>query len=184
MNIERVTESTQAGKDTHEHIGYRKAFAHACLQNPPYDGQCILDLFARTCPWGTIRNDLNSVFIEKGFTTHCYDALDLLKELPRDSVDIVLLDPLFSDRMNQDKYDWHDEVGPKSLYTNPKYMPDLGKEISRITRAGGVVVKAGFNSNPPASGFSFDRAYLSHYGASRNDVIYSVWIRTQTTLGV
>lgn len=179
MNFTRITESTISGKDTHEHQGYQKAFGIACALNPPYDGHCIVDLFARTCPWGTIRNDLNPTFKEEGFTTHVMDALELLKSLEVGTVDIILLDPPFSDRMNQDKYD---EVGPTSLYTNPKYMSDLGKEISRVLRAGGIVVKAGFNSNAPGKNLDLYQVFLSHYGASRNDVIFTVWENRQSRL--
>ena len=179
MTIIRVTESTRSGKDTHEHKGYKMAFQDACYMNPPYDGHVIVDLFARRCPWGTIRNDLNVAFLEDGFTNSCTDALNLLQTLEVGSVDIILLDPPFSDRMNTDKYE---EVGPVSLYTNPKYMSDLGKEIARVLRSGGIVVKAGFNSNAPGKDLYLTNAYLSHYGASRNDVIFSVWENKQYRL--
>jgi hypothetical protein len=178
-NIERITESTGATKGTHEHLGYRRAFADACRLNPPYDGHVIVDLFARMCPWGTIRNDLNPTFKDEGFTTHAMDAIALLKTMEIGSADIILLDPPFSDRMNQDKYG---DIGPASLYTNPKYMSDLGEEIGRVLRAGGILVKAGFNSNRPHKNFGLCELYLSHYGASRNDVIFSVWENRQSRL--
>lgn len=179
MIISRISESTGAASGTHEHLGYRRAFFDACQENPPYEGHVIVDLFARMCPWGTIRNDLNPQFLEEGFTTHAMDAIALLKTMEMGSVDIILLDPPFSDRMNQDKYE---SVGRASLYTDPRYMSDLGKEIGRVLRAGGVVVKAGFNSNRPSKDLELCSIYLSHYHASRNDVIFSVWRQEQTRL--
>jgi hypothetical protein len=181
ITINRFHESTGASKGTHEHRGYARAFQDACYLNPPHSvaNHTIVDLFARKCPWGTIRNDLNPQFLEEGFTTHAMDAIALLKSMDMDSVDIVLMDPPFSDRMNQDKYE---NVGSASLYTNPKYMSDLGKEIARVTKKGGIVVKAGFNSNRPHKNFTLCNLYLSHYGASRNDVIFSVWENSQYRL--
>ena len=175
--ISHIEESTGAGKDTHTHRGFRKAFQDACALNPPYKGQMIVDLFARRCPWGTLRNDLDADYLEQGFTTHSMDAIDFLCTMNSNSADIIILDPPFSDRMNEDKY-----VGRASLYTDPKYMSDLGKQIMRVLRPGGIVVKAGFNSNRPSRGLVLCSAYLSYYGASRNDVIYSVWRMDQTTL--
>ena len=179
MNIQRISESTGASNGTHEHLGYLRAFADACMLNPPYDGHVIVDLFARMCPWGTIRNDLNPQFLEEGFTTHALDAIALLKTMEMGSADIILLDPPFSDRMNQDKYE---TVGRASLYTDPRYMSELGDEIGRVLRAGGVVVKAGFNSNRPSKNLELSSLYISHYAASRNDVLFSVWLQSQTRL--
>jgi predicted methyltransferase len=176
-------ESTGSGRDTHLHEGYQAAFAYARklmnkinLNNPQ---ELILDLFARQCPWGTIRNDLNNEFLKKGFTNVCKDALQLTKEFKNEEVDIVLLDPPFSTRQATDKYD---EVGRASLYTDPAYMSELGKQCFRILSNGGVIVKAGYNSNPPAQGLTLRAIMLSRYGASRNDVIFTVWQKTQTTL--
>jgi hypothetical protein len=175
--IIRISENTSSGKDTWKHKGYQKAFMEACMINRPARNHLIVDLFARTCPWGHIRNDINQSFFDDGYTTHHDDALEFLRTFTVGSIDILLLDPPFSDRMNKDKY-----VGRANLYTDPKYMSDLGKEIKRVLAEGGVVVKAGFNSNAPSPDLHLVKVFLSHYGACRNDVMYSVWVNTQWRL--
>jgi len=172
-----------SGKDTHLHEGYQAAFAYARklmnkinLNNP---NELILDLFARKCPWGTIRNDLNNKFLKKGFTNVCKDALQLTKEFKNEEVDIILLDPPFSTRQAIDKYE---EVGRSNLYTDPKYMSTLGSECTRILAHNGIIIKVGYNSNAPSKDLTLKALMLSRYGASRNDVIYTVWQKTQTSL--
>ena len=146
MIIERVTESSSANKNTHTHRGYQKSFRYArdnYLHNPNH---IVLDLFARECPWGDIRVDLNPYFQKHNFTNVTADALEYAKETQTNSIDIILLDPPYSERMAKDKYD---EVGTSNLYTNPSYMSNLGKECFRILETGGYIIKAGYNSNLP-----------------------------------
>ena len=178
-------ESPNAGKNTHTHEGYKEAFKYAqtFLPDRGQFDSLIVDLFARKCPWGTVRNDLNPRFLKKGFTNMNKDAIECLNTFERGEVDMILLDPPFSDRMNKDKYD-SSEVGRKSLYTDPKYMVDLGKEINRVLDVGGMIVKAGFNSNKPCQGVIMKGLFLSRYGASRNDVIFTIWQKTQHTLDI
>jgi len=63
-------------------------------------------------------------------------------------------------------------------------MSDMGKQIFRILKPGGYVLKCGFNSNPPAKGFDLLKINLAQFGASRNDIIFSLWVKNQTVLNV
>ena len=135
----------------------------------------VIDPFARTCLWGTRRNDINPIFFGQ-YTTHCMDALEFMKTEATGEAHIVLLDPPFSNRQSEEEY------GTSNLYTNPKYMSDLGKEIFRILKPNGFVIKCGFNSNPPARGFDLVSLSICNMGASRNDILISLWVKNQSSL--
>ena len=135
----------------------------------------ILDPFARKCSWGIKRNDLNPEFFPQ-YTTHCMDALEFLQKEATQKTHMVLLDPPFSDRQSSEEY------GTNNLYANPKYMSDLGKEIFRVLKPNGIVIKCGYNSNPPARGFDLIGLHVCQMGASRNDILISMWKKSQKTL--
>jgi len=183
MKVERISESSSANKDTFTHRGYQ--IAHRFVKEKMLAGKYglgvqydTLDLFARTCPWADFRNDLNPKFKKSGHTNMCLDALEACKTFTENSMALVFCDPPFSPRQAKDKY----ECGTDNLYTNPKYIADLGKEIFRILETGGFVIKAGYNSNPPDSRFVLCGIFLSHYHGSRNDVIFSVWQKQDSNL--
>ena len=135
----------------------------------------VVDPFARMCQWGTVRNDINPNFFPQ-YTTHCMDALEFLSKEATQETDVVLLDPPFSDRQSNEEY------GTNNLYTNPKYISDLGKEIFRILKPNGLVIKCGFNSNPPGKGFDLLALHICNMGGSRNDILISLWRKNQKTL--
>ena len=90
MNIKRITEAASAGKDTHKHKSLKQAFrfAREAFQNDP--NHVVLDLFARTCPWGDFRNDLNPDFKKQGYTNMSMDALEAAKPFENNSIDIII----------------------------------------------------------------------------------------------
>ena len=55
-------------------------------------GGGIVDPFANSCKYGTITNDLNPEYD----TTYHLDALEFLKSIESESVDLVLYDPPYS----------------------------------------------------------------------------------------
>jgi hypothetical protein len=176
----RVMESTCASKDTHTHKGFKMAYSHVMDEYwRRRENHVVMDLFARTCPWGDIRNDLNPQYLKSGHTNMNRDALDLVTEWQTASVDVILFDPPFSSRQDADKYGGDLDA---SLWTNPKYMADIGKEMYRILEPGGYVIKCGYNSNAPDSRFTFVRGYVSYYGGCRQDVIFTIWKKNDTTL--
>lgn len=168
----RIQGGSRYGKNTHEHVGYQRAFRFVREANYGDPQHEVLDLFARRCSWGDYRNDLNPKFKEEGHTNMTMDALECAKTFSNSSIDIVLFDPPFSSRQDIDKYD---EVGRASLWTDPKYISELGKEMFRILIPGGYVVKCGYNSNAPDPRMQFVKGWVECYGGCRNDVIFTVW---------
>lgn len=164
--------------DTHQLVPYDKMYGYAmqCWTNALGNIETI-DPFARKCMWGTKRNDINPHFLYE-YTTHCMDALDFLSRIRKQSAHIVLLDPPFSDRQSDEEY------GTSNLYTNPKYIVDLGKEAFRVLKTSGYLIKCGYNTNPPGVGFELVRLSICQMGASRNDILISLWQKVQTTLNV
>ena len=63
----------------------------------------IVDPFARDSKFGTITNDLDETMP----TTYHMDALDFLKMLPDDTVDMILYDPPYSSRQVAECYKKH-----------------------------------------------------------------------------
>ena len=177
----RIMEASGASKDTHTHKGYKKAYDY--VMKKMYSRQAFdmvtMDLFARTCPWADIRNDLNREYLDKGYTNMNEDALELVKSWQTSSVDVILFDPPFSSRQDADKYGGNLDA---SLWTNPKYMSDIGKEMFRILEPGGYVIKCGYNSNAPDPRFTFVKGYVSYYGACRQDTLFTIWKKNDTTL--
>lgn len=137
----------------------------------------VIDPFARMCLWGTKRNDINPTFLHE-YTTHCMDALEFMCNEPPAQAHIVLLDPPFSNRQSEEEY------GTSNLYANPGYMSDIGLQSFRILKPGGYVIKCGYNTNPPYKGFTLVHVKVCQMGASKNDILMSIWQKTQQTLNV
>ena len=103
---------SEQSRDTHLTKWYRNGFREAMSYFNHQDDVVIVDPFARSCPWGTITNDINPIYK----TTHNKDALEFLKELPSNFVHCVLWDPPFSARQEK-------EYGIRSnLYTDSAYI--------------------------------------------------------------
>ncbi len=144
-------------------------------QGIPVEFAC--DPFARNCVWAApFTNDINP---ESLAISHI-DAEDFLFGLERAEYKfgIVVLDPPFSDRMAKDRY------GTGNLYAS-----DSGK-MTRIQRLAGslvvpngFIIKAGYNSAPPHPCFELVEIRLLNMGTIQADVIFSVWRKTQHTLG-
>jgi len=134
----------------------------------------IIDPFARTCLWGTHRNDINPSFGD--YTTHCMDALEFMCSMATGEAHMVILDPPFSNRQSDEEY------GTSNLYANPAYMRDIGLQCFRVLKPGGYVLKAGYNTNAPYKGFTLVAVRIANMGASRNDILFSLWVKTQSTL--
>lgn len=135
----------------------------------------VIDPFARCCLWGTQRNDINPAFLEQ-YTTHNKDALEFLCDIPSNSSDLVLFDPPFSNRQSDEEY------GTSNLYTQPGYVVDLGLQCFRILKLNGYMIKCGYNTNPPYKGFELIHVKVCQMGASRNDILMSLWQKKQQTL--
>ena len=178
---ERIKISSCVGMDshhTHTLPPFEKLYnyvMHKLILEENNPVPTVIDPFARTCQWGTIRNDINPTYLHQ-YTTHCMDALEFMCTMPTGEAQAVLLDPPFSNRQSDEEY------GTNNLYANPAYMRDIGLQCFRVLQPGGYVIKAGYNTNPPYKGFELVAVRIANMGASRNDILFSLWVKAQSTL--
>lgn len=134
--------------------------------------EVVVDPFANTCKYGTIRNDLNP---EYG-TDFCMDALEFLEglcDLGEGTADAVLFDPPYSVRQASELYR---SVGKDKLagtVTNFKYWSRCKAAAARLLRPGGVCLSFGWNSNGLGKkrGMELVEILLVSHGGGRNDTI-------------
>ena len=124
-----------------------------------------IDPFARNCEWAfPMTNDINP----NTRANYNLDAEDFLA---------VCEDPPFSDRQSKEAY------GTTNLYAaDSGKMSRISKIMGRMIRHRGFIIKAGFNTNPPAANFELVEVCLVTLGGNRNDVLFSVWQKTTPTL--
>ena len=103
------------------------------------------------------------------------DALDFLKQFPRESIDLVLFDPPYSPRQVSECYKKLDKtVNMKT--TQASFWGDMKKEISRIVKPGGKVITCGWNSGGigKKNGFEIIEILMVAHGGWHNDTIITV----------
>ena len=121
IKIERVW--AMPNKNTFTILPIKDLLKRYCKQ-----GAIIIEPFANTSKWGTVRNDLNPEFE----TDFHMDALEFLKMFDDNYADIVLYDPPFSISQAQECYK---SFGKEKLETSPasmKYWSDCKNEVARI----------------------------------------------------
>jgi len=178
MKFERLVGGSFDGTETHKSKYYQYGFNLASRAYLPFktireDGLQIADPFARNCPWGTHTNDIDP----NTNAQSNMDALEWLKEQPTQYFDVVLFDPPFS-AIQAKKY----EAGHINVYTDPSYVSNCWKEISRILAPSGRVLKLGYNSTRHVKTLDLVKGYIVNFGGSRNDVIMTIWEKRQMTL--
>jgi hypothetical protein len=172
--IERFQGGSNDGIETSQSKYYQKGFNEALLITKSLEGE-IIDPFARNCKWGTIRNDMDPSIKTVHYNL---ESLDFMKLMKTNSAKIVLFDPPFSDRQSK-KY----ELGDTNLYcSGDGRIGKLCKEIERVLKAGGVMVKLGYNSSRPTKNFDLVKLTAVNFGGTRNDVLLSIWRKNTTTL--
>lgn len=142
------------------------------------DGMTIVDPFANECSIkkevgnvNYISNDLDSQYD----TTYHLDALDFLKQIPSNSVDLVLYDPPYSPRQVSEVYKSLD-MTVNMQTTQSSYWSKQKNEISRIVKKGGKVITFGWNSGGigKTKGFEIIEILLVAHGGWHNDTICTV----------
>lgn len=161
----------QDAMDTHEGEYYRAGFT-AAMDGMTARG-VIVDPFARNCEWGTLTNDIDP---DTKAAQHL-DAVDFLKTIPDRCADVVLFDPPFSPNQAE-RYG----VGMSNIYTDGKYVSQCMKEIERVLKTGGRLLKLGYNSCRHRPTFRLQRVWLVNFGGNRNDVIMTLWGKSNHTL--
>lgn len=136
----------------------------------------IVDPFSRNSDLATVDNDLNPE------TTARYhmDALDFLRmilrgdcvEIPEGGVDLVLLDPPYSDVQNSICY--QNIGGTREGYTiNSDLYAECMEIITQILRPGGIVISFGWSSLG-GRGLQRLETVLVCHGASHDDTILNI----------
>jgi hypothetical protein len=139
------------------------------------DGLVIVEPFANSSTYGTIRNDLNPAF-----DTHYHlDAEEFFKIIPPESADVVLYDPPFSISQAKIAYDSFGGSRLGTGYKAMEYWAHLKNEVSRIIKPGGVVIICGWSTNGCGlkRGFEMTEILLVPHGGSKNDTIVTVEIK-------
>ena len=130
-----------------------------------------IDPFANKNKLAGITNDLDTQYD----TDHNLDALDFMKMFGSNSVDLVLYDPPYSPRQVSECYK---NLGKtvNMQTTQSSYWSNQKKEISRITKIGGVVITCGWNSGGigKINGFEIEEILIVPHGGWHNDTIVTV----------
>jgi len=175
MMFNWIQGNANEGLNTHEGKYYKMGFDHMLKIGKTKfgDKNVIVDPFARNCKWGTITNDLDI----NTDAIHHMDALEFLKTIRNNSVDYVLFDPPFSQRQAE-RY----EIGHTNIYTDPTYVSQCFFHIHRILKNNGLVLKLGYNSSRHNKSLEMVKGWIINFGASRNDVIMTIFQKNQRTL--
>jgi hypothetical protein len=127
----------------------------------------ILDPFAnRPSDYGAITNDLNP---NTRVQFHMC-ALDFLRQYDDNSVDMVLFDPPYSPRQLKECYD---NIGQSLHDAKSSVWSNWKKEISRITKPGGIVLSFGWNTVGigMSRGFDLTDILMVSHGGMHNDTL-------------
>jgi hypothetical protein len=183
MNFQRIVGGSFDSRETHKSQYYILGFARmvsrhfsdiTSLEKFGKHKPLIADPFARNCDWATHTNDIDP---STKADSHM-DALEWLKTLETQSFDLVLFDPPFSKRQAEEKY----EAGHVNIYTDSNYVSKSWGEIARILKPGGRALKLGYNSSRHSPVFELEQGWVVNFGASRNDVIMTLWQKRQTRI--
>lgn len=142
------------------------------------DGMTVVDPFANEC---TIKKEISNInYISNDLdtqydTTYHLDALDFLKQIPSNSVDLVLYDPPYSPRQVSEVYKSLD-MTVNMQTTQSSYWSKQKEEISRIVKNGGKIITFGWNSGGigKTKGFEIIEILLVAHGGWHNDTICTV----------
>ena len=178
-SCERSVGASADSGDTHHSAYFQIGIAHLLedrMSNifPRISDYTVADPFARNCQIGTHTNDIDP---DTDAEDH-QDALEWLMRQEDQYFDSVIFDPPFSAIMAERKY----EAGHVNIYTVPGYVSRCFKEITRILKPGGKVLKLGFNSTRHHHLLDLKRGWLVTFGGNRNDVIMTLWQKNQFQL--
>lgn len=139
----------------------------------------MVDPFANESKYGTITNDL----CEDYDTDYHMDALDFLKMIESESVDVVLYDPPYSPRQVSESYkSFGIEVTMET--TQFSWRKKHLDEIKRILKVGGKCLCFGWNSNGVGAkrGFEMEEVLIVAHGGSHNDTICTEEVKVSSQI--
>lgn len=105
------------------------------------------------------------------------DALELLKETPSESISVLYYDPVYSLRQRNEIY----KIKGTDYQSHPEYFNDIEKEIFRVLKPLGRVLKFGWNSKRLPGFRLIDGLNVTH-GGQHNDTICTAWEKVQGVL--
>lgn len=135
-------------------------------------GGVIVDPFANSCRYGTIRNDLNPEYD----TDYHLDALEFLESLETASADLVLYDPPYSITQASQLYHQYGADKLKISVSNMRYWKLCKDNIARILKPNGRVICCGWNTNGLGKGRGFEMTAILDvvHGGSKNDTLVTL----------
>jgi hypothetical protein len=177
--FERIVGGSVDSGDTHKSAYFQVGIAHLLedkMNNvfPRISDYTVADPFARNCEIGTHTNDIDPATKAQDHI----DAKEWLSRQPTQYFDSVIFDPPFSEIMADRKYSGH-----QNIYTVPGYVSECFKEIARILKPAGKVLKLGYNSTRHHHLLDLKKGWIVTFGGNRNDVIMTLWQKNQFTLG-
>lgn len=144
---------------------------HDLLEKECKSNMVIVDPFSNNSHFATITNDLNP----NTDAMYHLDAIDFLKELDSNSVDLVLYDPPYSPRQVSECYH---NFGKKvtSKDTSSAWRRKHLDEIARIIKPNGKCISFGWNTNGVGKkrGFQIESILIVAHGGSHNDTLVTV----------
>ena len=137
-------------------------------------GEIIVDPFANDSKIGTITNDLNP----KYDTMYHMDALEFLKQIESESVDVVLYDPPYSLRQVKECYEGVG-ITVTAEHTKASWRAKHLDEIARILKPNGICFCFGWNTNGVGKKRGFERieVLIIPHGGSKNDTLCTAEIK-------
>ncbi len=130
-----------------------------------------IDPFANKNRIAKITNDLDPEMK----ADYCMDALDFLKQFETGSIDFVLYDPPYSQRQVSECYKKLGKTVNMET-TQASFWGNLKKEIARVTKANGIVISFGWNTNGigKTKGFEIIEILTVAHGGQHNDTLCTV----------
>ena len=127
-----------------------------------------IDPFANKNKIAKITNDLDSQYN----TSYNLDALEFLKKMNDNSIDLVLFDPPYSPRQVSECYKKLGQTVNMET-TQSGFWGNMKNEISRITKKDSKVISFGWNSNGigKQNGFEQIEILIVAHGGNHNDTI-------------
>ena len=168
-----VLSNIKDSPDTHTTKWFKDIWAHVISMGL---GKMMVDPFARNCQHCRPHtNDLNP---NTDANSHVC-ALEFLRTFKNDKVDLVVFDPPFSERRCKEHYEGY---GVNLYASDSKLIDDCLEETSRILRAGGCLLKFGYNMNKPAPGFSLLSGWIINKNGNANSTLVSLWVNESNSL--
>lgn len=133
----------------------------------------VVDPFSGQSSIADMCNDLNP-----NSMAQCHmEAQYFLETIGSETVDTLIDDPPYSATQIARSYE---NIGLKATFrdTSAQFYTRYRKEIPRIVKLGGKVIKCGWETNG-YPGFTLTRILLVPHGGAHNDTIVSVWQKVE-----